>query len=127
MGFLKNFNRDINQGIHENWTSLETEDQLRKAIEDSKDKPVGFFKHSTRCGISSRAKYVLEDDWDLAKDEIDFYYIDLLKFRPISNLVAELTQVIHQSPQIIIMKDGDVVLDASHHDITVAEIKEVIE
>ncbi len=126
MSFLKNFKKDSTDGIHPDWKTLTSEEQLEQVIQDSHKKPVGLFKHSTRCGISVRAKMILEDDWDISTDEIDFYYLDLLNFRPVSNKIADLTEVHHQSPQVIIVKDGEAIYDESHHDINVAEIREAI-
>ncbi len=113
--------------FHGNWKELTSIEQLENALKDSHNKPVGFFKHSTRCGISARAKFVLEDDWNIEADAIDFYYLDLLQHRDVSNKIAELTQVHHQSPQVVIVKDGEAIYDESHHDINVKEIAEMIE
>ena len=112
--------------LHEHWKRLEDIDQLNQIDEDSKSKPVVLFKHSTSCGISAMTKYKLEKSWDLAPEEVDFYYLDLLALRPISNHIADKYRVIHQSPQIIILKNGEVVYHTSHHMISLGIIKEHI-
>lgn len=71
------------------------------------------------------AKYRLEEDWDFSASEIEPYYLDLIAHRDISNEISERFSVHHESPQILLIKDGECVLDASHLDITVEEIREV--
>lgn len=111
------------EALHQQWKRLVSEDQLDQIDADSKEKPVVLFKHSTSCGISAMAKYKLEKEWDFELQEMDFYYLDLWAYRPLSNEVANRYQVIHQSPQIIIIKDGQAVYDASHHMVNVATLK----
>ncbi len=123
MGFLKNFNKDKNSGLIDGWKELTSEEQLDQIMEDSKTKPVAIFKHSTRCGISTRAKFVLEEDWDYKDEELDFYYLDLLQHRNVSNKIEEVTGVQHQSPQVIVIKNGDPVYEETHHAINAKEIR----
>ncbi len=104
------------------WNILETEEQLKDAIQKSYEKPVVFYKHSSTCGISARSKYMLEGEWDFAKDDIEFYYLDLLNFRYLSNEIAERFGIRHQSPQVIVVRNGYAVYDVSHHRISVADI-----
>lgn len=96
------------------WKNLETEADLQSAIQESFERPVVIFKHSTRCGISAHKFYDMEMDWKSTPEEIAFYYLDLLAYRPISNLVAEQLGVMHQSPQIVILKEGKAIANASH-------------
>lgn len=126
MGFIKNFLNDKNGELREGWLELTSEDQLEQIIKDSHKKPVGLFKHSTRCGISTRAKFVLEEDWDISTDELDFYYLDLLQYRNVSNKIAEVTGVQHQSPQVLLIKDGEVVYEETHHAINPGKLKEYL-
>jgi len=117
--------RDSNIHIG-SWKKLESEKQLEQAIEDSYKKPIVLFKHSVTCGISSRAKYMLEDDWSFDPDSFDFYYLDLLAFRGISNAIADRLKVNHQSPQIVIVKDGQSVYDMSHHRISAQSLQKAL-
>lgn len=100
--------------LKQGWKNLKTEEDLQTAIEESKIRPVVIFKHSTTCGISAHKFYDMETDWQSSPEEIGFYYLDLLAYRPISNLVAQQLGVMHQSPQIIVLKDGKAVANASH-------------
>lgn len=107
------------------WQAIQSAADLDMIVQESFEHTIVIFKHSTRCNISSIAKHRIESDWTKEQDNIKFFYLDLLKHRDISNLIAEKFQVHHQSPQIIVIKNGEVVLDANHLDIQVAEILEV--
>lgn len=126
MGFLSRMRKDQEAGLPEGWKTLTTVEEAASLIERSKEKPVGIFKHSIRCGISSMVKYQLEGSWNFGPEEIDFYYLDLITYRPTSNAVAELTGVHHQSPQLIVLQNGQVVHHSSHHAISVANIHQVL-
>ncbi len=85
-----------------------------------------IFKHSTRCSVSAMAKRRFELDWDAIPSDTPLYFLDLITYRNISNQIAETFQVHHESPQILLIKDGECVLDASHSDISAEEIAETI-
>lgn len=108
------------------WNTLEKLDDINKVIEDSKDTPVLLFKHSTRCSISSTALSRLERKWTDKDENIKPYYLDLINHRDVSNAVAHKFGVEHQSPQIMIIKDGMSVYDASHFDIDYQKILDAI-
>lgn len=108
-----------------NWIPLKNEKQLESIIHESHSKHVIIFKHSTSCPISSIAKMRLEGDWKLPAEEISLYYLDLLQFRSLSNYIAERLHVHHESPQIIVMKNGEVIYDNSHLDISISDTEEV--
>ena len=113
--------------IHPDWQVLSDLPGLSDALALLFERPVALFKHSTRCGISAHAKYRLENDWSFTADELVFFYLDLITFRPVSNHIAETLGVVHQSPQVILLKDGKAVYDASHHRIQVAGLREAME
>jgi len=95
------------------WISLTEVKQLDTILKKSKTKTQAIFKHSTRCGISRMVmnQFVSAYDLDL---NIDLYYLDLLNYRETSNEVGFKFQVMHQSPQLLIIKNGVVVAHASH-------------
>ena len=104
-----------------NWIPLRNEDQLEEIVLNSNNKPQVIFKHSTRCSVSSMAKNRLDK-----KDQpegIDFYFLDLIKHRKISNKIADDFKVAHQSPQILIINQGKCVYDESHSGITMEDIE----
>ncbi|MGH1336947.1 MAG: bacillithiol system redox-active protein YtxJ [Aureispira sp.] len=106
-----------------NWKKLESIADLEAALEASNNKAVALFKHSTRCPVSSMAKRLVESDWNLA---IDAYFLDLIAHRDVSNAIAERLNVRHQSPQMIVVKNGAAVYDASHESIKVAAMAETL-
>lgn len=103
-----------------NWIPLQSEDQLNNIVADSGNKPQLVFKHSTRCSISSMVKNRL-DKKELPQG-VNFYYLDLIKFRGVSNKVADLFDVRHQSPQVLLIKNGKCVYEENHSGITMEEI-----
>jgi bacillithiol system protein YtxJ len=85
-----------------------------------------IFKHSTRCSVSMMAKRRFEMDWEAIPADTSLYFLDLISYRDLSAQVADTFQVHHESPQILLIKDGDCVLDASHSDISAEEVAEVV-
>jgi bacillithiol system protein YtxJ len=85
-----------------------------------------IFKHSTRCSVSLMAKKRFEMDWDLIPENTSLYFLDLISHRDISAHIAEIFQVHHESPQVLVIKDGECILDASHGDISAEEVAETI-
>lgn len=95
------------------WIDLNSMEQLNEIVKESQEIPVAIFKHSTRCAISSMAKSRLERNWDMG-ESVKMYYLDLIRYRDISNQIAGQFNVEHQSPQIILIKNGEVVYHDSH-------------
>jgi bacillithiol system protein YtxJ len=104
------------------WIHLTDEEQLKDILSRSGNKPQVIFKHSTRCSISSVAFQRLQK----AKqpEGIDFYYLDLLAHRPLSNKVSEVFKVHHESPQVLVIRDGQCIYDESHLAISMLDIVE---
>ena len=105
-----------------NWIEITNEAQLIEVRDLSKVKPQVIFKHSTRCSISSMAKNRLEKG--TAPENIDFYYLDLIKHRSISQKIAKDFDVSHESPQILLIKNGACTYDESHSGISMNDIIE---
>lgn len=108
-----------------NWILLTSESQLQQLVSASTSKPQVIFKHSTRCSISSMAKSRLERN--AQPEDIDFYFLDLLAYRPLSMKVAEMFNVPHESPQVLLIKKGNCVYDESHSGIRMDDIVEKAE
>jgi bacillithiol system protein YtxJ len=111
-----------------NWISLTREEQLSEIKSQSFESFLGIaiFKHSTRCYISVSAKKRLEGDWNFKDSQLPVYFLDLLAYRPISDKIASVFNVHHQSPQILLIKDGKCFYDASHSDVSVENIKKAL-
>ncbi len=105
-----------------NWIPLNTPEQVKDIIEKSAQKPQLIFKHSIRCSTSSLAKSRLEKA--PMPENIDFYFLDLINYRSISHLVAETFRVHHESPQVLLIKNGECIYEESHIGIRMDEIVE---
>ena len=101
-----------------NWLPLTSLDQLEEIKEQSKTNAVLIFKHSTRCGISKMVIRQFENLFTEEHQNLKVYYLDLLNYRDISTEAGIMFQVMHQSPQLIVVKNEVSVYHASHSDIT---------
>ena len=107
------------------WKQLTDLGELNSIINESNDKTVVIFKHSTRCGISRMVLKQFENDFNFP-ESITPYLLDLLAHRDISNAIASRFDVVHQSPQIIVIKEGVVVYNASHESIDATALNNFI-
>ena len=105
------------------WIPLTTLSQLDEIKELSKKETVLIFKHSTRCGISRMVIKQFENMFEEDQKNLKVYYLDLLNYRNISDEVGYRFQVLHQSPQLLVIKNEMAVTSASHYDITQVNIK----
>jgi bacillithiol system protein YtxJ len=105
-----------------NWISLQDLGQLNQIMTVSNEKPVVIFKHSTRCSVSRMALKQFENEYSIG-DSVDIYFLDLLEHRAISNEIAARFNVVHQSPQLLLIKDGKSVYNVSHSDIDAEVLK----
>lgn len=108
------------------WVDLNHISQLQTIKDASVQKTQLIFKHSTRCGISRMVIKQFGEDYGLSEDEIDIYYLDLIAYREVSNAVAHTFHVVHESPQVLIIKNGNVIMHASHGAINDLDLKQFI-
>ena len=104
------------------WNHLTDLNQLDDLIALSKETPVLIFKHSTKCSVSRMALKQFENDFDSSL-KVTPYFLDLIAFRLVSNAITEKFQVTHQSPQLLLIKNGVSVYDVSHNAIDAADLK----
>jgi bacillithiol system protein YtxJ len=104
------------------WKNLTSIDQLEVIASESFNLPQVLFKHSTRCSISSMALNRLEGSSPPA--DVDFYLLDLLQHRNISAAIAEKFKVHHESPQVLVIINGECTYEESHMGISMDEIAE---
>src|SRR4026209_1912096 len=95
---------------------IDNHDTLENLLTDSTNKPVIVFKHSNACSISARAYREMEK-----VDGVNI--LEVQSARAISNEVADLTGVRHETPQVIILRGGKAVWNASHFDVVAAEVR----
>lgn len=106
------------------WIELTSKEMLDEITEISQQTPVAILKHSTSCGISRMVLRQFEKDFNLKEEDVKLYFLDLLRYREISNKIASKFNVPHQSPQLIVIKDGSVVYNASHGEISADSLKQ---
>ena len=104
------------------WISLDSENQLAELVQLSYQKPQFIFKHSTRCGVSSMAMNRLERN-DIGAD---FYLVDVIGNRSLSNKIAEQFDIYHESPQLLLISEGQCVFNDSHFNISSSVAEEAI-
>ena len=129
MSFFKYiFNSSDDKDSNENkinWNELTDLGQLNEIIAISNEKPVAIFKHSTRCSVSRMALKQFENEFN-SSDKVTPYFLDLIVHRDISNEIANRFGVTHQSPQLILIKNGKAIYNVSHSDIDAEELSEKV-
>ncbi|MGJ8666357.1 MAG: bacillithiol system redox-active protein YtxJ [Patiriisocius sp.] len=131
MGLLDKFKKTASDIAKEEivevpWHVLSEMKQLDEITEESKSTPVAIFKHSTTCGISRMVLRNFERGYTLNDNQIKLYFLDLKANRDVSNEVASRFQVIHQSPQLIVIKNETAVFNESHHSIQAADLERFV-
>ncbi len=101
------------------WIPLTSEEQLAGITVQEQYSLI--FKHSTRCPVSSMVKKMIALEEPLIPDEIPCYYLDLIRYRSVSDRIADTWQVKHESPQLLLVKGSECLHHASHNDIHVAD------
>ena len=102
------------------WKNIASEEDLNKAVEESANKKVAIFKHSTSCFISKTVLKNFEKEVANSDKDVSYYFLDLLAHRNISNKIADRFDVTHQSPQLIVLENGKATKNASHQSISVS-------
>lgn len=105
---------------------LQSIEAFDHALDESRQRPVLFFKHSLTCPISARAYRELQSYLENAEPRVSYQLITVQTARAVSNEVATRLHLQHESPQAILVRDGQEVWNASHFDITAARLEEVI-
>ncbi|CAM4252787.1 bacillithiol system redox-active protein YtxJ [Gillisia limnaea] len=130
MGFFDKFKsgRDIAKEEIKSvpWNQLTEIATLEEIAEVSHQQPVAILKHSTSCGISRMVLRQFEKEYDLDEGRMKLYFLDLLSHRDISSKIASKFNVPHESPQLIIIKDGKAVYDASHSEINAGSLNKFV-
>lgn len=108
------------------WVPLTSIEQLKEIKLASKGRPQLVFKHSTSCGISRMVLNMFKSGYDLEDGQMDLYFLDLLAHREVSNAVASEFGITHQSPQLLIIKNGEVVVHDSHGSISNINLEQYV-
>ena len=115
MGFFDSFLN--NKSVDWPGSALETMEQLDVLLASSYRVPQLIFKHSTRCSISSFVLNEFKSKYSFSEQDFSAWYLDLLSYRSISNAIAQQLEVTHQSPQLLVIKNGKAVGHASHEQV----------
>ena len=99
---------------------LTDKEELNQLMIDSSKHPVVVFKHSNSCGISSAAYREMEK-----LDNVSL--LDVHQSRELSRELATLTGIEHESPQVIVLKDGKAVWTTSHYGVKAGAVAEALE
>lgn len=110
-----------------NWISITDKSQLAVIKAISNETPCVIYKHSSTCYTSDMMKYTLEQDWQLGEAEVKTYFLDILNHRNIAAEIADMFQVHHESPQLLLIKNGECTYDADRLDIKYEELVECLE
>ncbi|NHF59281.1 bacillithiol system redox-active protein YtxJ [Flavobacteriaceae bacterium TP-CH-4] len=105
------------------WIPLTSLDQLSEIGQKSSSKTQLIFKHSNTCGISRMVMNLFGGNYRFTNDQIDLYYLDIHAYREVSNEIGHHFQVVHQSPQLLVIRNGTVVAHASHGAITEVDLE----
>jgi bacillithiol system protein YtxJ len=108
------------------WIPLTTLEQVQEIDKKSKIKTQVIFKHSTTCGISRMVINMFKETYAFSEEQIDLYYLDLHAYREVSNEVGYKFQVLHQSPQLLVLKNGIAVAHSSHGAITEIDLAKYV-
>ena len=116
----------VNLHMSTPWRPLTQPEQITDLAQASHEQPVLIFKHSTTCSISAAAKSKIERQWADSGLSLPIYYLDLLRFRPLSAQIAEQFNIRHESPQLLLIQGGECRYDASHMGIRLNEVKAAV-
>lgn len=124
MSFFNKIFGEKEEGSEKNqlWKYIESEEDLKKAIENSFHQKIAIFKHSTSCFISKTVLKNFEKEIENADQKPELYFLDLLAHRAISNKIASDLEIRHESPQLLVIENGKVINSASHQHISADQI-----
>jgi len=113
-----------NENVKAKFITLNAVEQFDEIDEISHTKPVVLFKHSTRCIISRTVLKQFDAEYNFPEDKMNWFLLDLLNHRDLSNEIAHRYNVTHQSPQIVVIQNGKAVFNESHESITADDLKQ---
>ncbi len=108
------------------WQKLSVEEEVDHLISASSEKPQVLYKHSSRCATSYFTLKNIETLTSLEKEQVDFFMVDVIGQRPLSMYIADKLDVRHESPQLFVFKDGEIIWHGSHNQIQADVIRELI-
>lgn len=122
---MKNLFSDSDTEL-EAWNRLNDKNEVKEVMAASEEKPQLVYKHSHRCSICLLAKEQIEEVADTIDEHADMHFVNVVRSRPVSNALTEQTGVRHESPQVLLINDDEVVWHASHHSIKGEAVLEAV-
>jgi bacillithiol system protein YtxJ len=122
---MKSMDKDIVIGGN-GWNELTSISQLHDILKKSSTKTIILFKHSTKCNISKGVLLQFQKEWDSKNKNVELYYLDLIRYRDVSNAIEKKLVLKHESPQIIVIKNEKVIYSESHKKIEAKKVKKII-
>lgn len=128
MGFFKKYlgSAEVKESKVLPWIQLTDIKQLLDIEKRSLSKLQVIFKYSSRCGTNRIVLRMFEEVYELSENQAQLYFLDLISYREVSNAVAHHFQVIHESPQVLLIKNGVVVNHLSHSAISRLDLSNFI-
>ncbi len=123
MGF---FTKDKPERNELPWIHINSVEQLHELIENTFEKPVLLFKHSTRCIVSAMVMNNFRNEWSSGDGLCRLCYLDLLAHRDVSDEIENLTGIKHESPQVIVLKGREIIYEESHSSIDIKRIESTL-
>lgn len=114
------------QGLHSSWKELTSDDSVTELIRRSHEKTQLIYKHSETCGVCLISKEQMEKVAGEIGSTTDLYVVNVIEQRPISNAIARELEIRHESPQVILLKEGKVLWSGSHWDVTAGNIRSAL-
>ena len=102
------------------FTPITETTDLDQLLERSNNTPVILFKHSSTCPISSAAYQ------QMSQVAADVSLVVVQRARDVSKEIESRTGIRHESPQTIVLRNGQAVWTASHYDITAGAVEQAV-
>jgi bacillithiol system protein YtxJ len=106
-----------------NWINADSTEKLDEIKELSNSEKVLILKFSTGCGVNYAVRNLLEREWTDGEMRMKTYIVDVLASKELSGKIANDYAVEHESPQVLIIKNGKPVFTASHGRVLYSEIR----
>ena len=101
-------------------------DDLDRLLAASGDRPLLLFKYSATCGTSAEALDELVAHLNDGATDAGYAMVTVQTHRDVSNAIARTLGVRHETPQVLLVRDGRAVWSASHYRVTAAAVDEAI-
>lgn len=106
-----------------NWLKLDSEDKLSKIFKESNNTNILVFKYSPKCIVNYIVKTFFEREWNEMEMKMNTYLLNIVENKILSGEVEKITGIRHESPQVFIFRNSELVFNASHGKILFSEIR----